>query len=74
MLKKVIIPLLFLFCRCAGYLWGNIAPLGYSASGVPVTLGGVGRVHLGEHWLLGAGKELYMPGGPRFYVGFIFCH
>jgi len=38
----------------AGYLSGDIAPLGYKASGVPFGIGGVARYHLGSHWRVGA--------------------
>lgn len=36
-----------------GYVKGNIAPLGYTASGAPLGIGGVARIHLGEHWRVG---------------------
>jgi len=37
-----------------GFLSGNIAPLGYKASGMPFGVGGVARYHLGKHWRIGA--------------------
>lgn len=37
-----------------GFLSGQIAPLGYKASGMPFGVGGVARYHLGEHWRVGA--------------------
>lgn len=36
-----------------GYLCGNINALNYRAEGAPFGLGGVIRMHLGEHWRLG---------------------
>lgn len=36
-----------------GYLKGTIAPLAYTAKGAPFGIGGVIRIHLGEHWRLG---------------------
>ncbi len=42
----------------AGYLMGNIAPIGYQAKGFTFGIGGVIRVHLGDHWMLGS--EGYM--------------
>lgn len=36
-----------------GYLSGEITPLNYKASGVPLGIGGVIRLHLDEHWRLG---------------------
>jgi len=36
-----------------GYIRGDITPIGYTASGVPVGLGGVLRMHPGEHWRIG---------------------
>lgn len=37
----------------AGYLCGNIQPLGMRLAGCPAGMGGVARVRLGEHWRLG---------------------
>ena len=37
----------------AGYLQGSIAPLMYQAKGATFGLGGVARVHLGKHWMIG---------------------
>lgn len=37
----------------AGYMTGKIAPLDYKADGVTVGLGGVLRMHLGDHWMVG---------------------
>jgi len=37
-----------------GFLSGNIDPLGYKASGMPIGVGGVVRYHLGKHWRIGA--------------------
>ncbi|MCR4964420.1 MAG: hypothetical protein K6A41_02060 [Bacteroidales bacterium] len=36
-----------------GYLQGEIAPLHYQAKGATFGLGGVARVHLGQHWMVG---------------------
>lgn len=42
----------------AGYQTGTIVPLDYQAQGATFGLGGVIRIHLGEHWMLGT--EGYM--------------
>lgn len=34
----------------SGYLSGEINPLNYKAAGAPLGIGGVIRLHLGEHW------------------------
>ena len=36
-----------------GYISGNIGQLGHTASGMPLGIGGVARVHLREHWRIG---------------------
>lgn len=36
-----------------GYLQGNIPSLQYQAKGATFGLGGVARVHLGKHWMIG---------------------
>ena len=37
----------------AGYLQGNIPSIHYQAKGATFGLGGVARVHLGKHWMIG---------------------
>ena len=36
-----------------GYLFGEMLEIGYNAKGVPFGLGGVIRVQLGQHWMVG---------------------
>lgn len=36
-----------------GYLYGNFPQLGYPVSGAPFGIGGVIRIHLGNHWRVG---------------------
>lgn len=38
----------------SGFLSGNISPVGLQAKGAPVGLGGVVRVHLGSHCMIGS--------------------
>lgn len=37
-----------------GYISGDIGQLKHTASGMPLGVGGVARVHLREHWRIGA--------------------
>ena len=36
-----------------GYLKGNISPIGYKAEGCPMGIGGVIRLHIGDHFRVG---------------------
>lgn len=37
-----------------GYLWGSIEEAGFQAEGAPLGIGGVIRIRLGKHWMVGS--------------------
>ena len=52
-----------------GYLSGNLDAIGYKAQGAPMGIGGVIRLHLGDHFRIGSEGSGKDPALCRLYPG-----